>query len=1429
MKSKPLYQLVLLAGGLATTFVQASDRQQLAGHVPRAARQLASIGRLDATNELRLAISLPLRNPNELKQLIEDIYNPASPNFRHYLGAEEFAGRFGPSPSDYAAVAAFCRTNGLAVIGTHPNRTILDVTGPVGAIESAFHTTLHRYPHPTEKRSFYAPATEPAADLAVSILHVQGLDNLHRPRPLSKRVSAEAGALAHPSNGSGASGSYMGNDFRSAYAPGVTLTGSGQVMGLVEFDGYYLNDVTSYERLAGLPSVTLQNVLVGGFSGQPGPGNGEVSLDIQLAVAMAPGLQKIMVYETSTNSVAYDLLNRIATDNTAKEIGCTWTWGTYDPGTDQIFQQYAAQGQSFFQAAGDGGAYLSVVDAPADNPYITIVGGTTLTTTSQGAWAGETAWNDGLGDATAGGISTIYPLPSWQNGINMNANFGSTAFRNLPDVAMIADNILNISDNGQTNDVVGTSVGAPLWAAFAALANQQAVINGQPLVGFVNPALYAIAKGRNYFRAFHDITSGDNGISSSQNGFPAVANYDLCTGWGTPTGSGTINLLLQAANNQIDHFAWAPIDASGATNGVVAVTLTAQTAYNTTASSFAGTASLSAAQIQTNVLFSDGFEGGLLNNWMNLGGPYTVGIDSTTGAAGTSRSLSLLGGDTNGTYNGVSASFPNLSPDYVEFYVKIRDSTATGAYVVAGQAAYRTNSVFHFHMDASLGMGLFDGAQHFYGTPYVSGQWYKIGLRLYWSTRTLDYYANDALVMPNIPFCNTNLTSLAVMNLYNIDPTLAWWDQISLVKSASVPIGVLPSTTPSFAGGTWSGSVTLAQVVTNVVLTAADNAGHDGTTSPFSPGVATPSGPPQISSQPFDQTAIAGATVRFSVGASGGALNYQWSKNGSSLVDNGHIVGAGSGNLTISNVLSADQGSYAVAISNSAGNTNSARAILTVIDPAIIRQPLDATIGIGQTNRFQVLTAGTPPLTYQWYSVINGHTKKLTGKRAASLTLGPATKAMSGGYFVVVANALAPPNVVTSVVAHLSVLLLETPLTVQVNGHGSVSPDYNGRVLHVGKKYTITAKPDTGYVFAGWSGSITSAAPKLTFLMQSNLVLTASFTPSPFLPVAGTYQGLFYDTNGIAQESSGFLSAVVSARGSFSARLQWAGGSWIIFGQFVASGAYSHSISLRNGGRLSVALQLDLASGDQLTGQVSDGVWTAQLSAKRTPFRAGSNRAPQAGKYTLVLPGGGNPSTTPGGDGYAAVTVLPSGSVRMTGRLADGTRISETAFLSGHGDWPLYLRLYAGQGSALGWLSFDTQPTNDISGSFAWFKPPGDRINPAGFAFANGVLGSRYSSGMRVPVLNLSTGMVWFANGNLPQSYTNTFLLGTGNKVTHLGTGKLSLSFIPSSGSFLGRAVNPETDQSIPFSGVVLQKQNLGAGFFLGTDQSGRVFLGPAP
>ena len=518
---------------------ETDSRQMLHTRLPAVVSSLRPIGIMADTNRLNLALVLPLRNKFELGRLLQELYNPASANYRHFLRPSEFASKFGPTEQDYEKLMAFATANDLEIRRKHPNRTLLDVSGSAADIRRAFGIGLNIYAHPSEKRNFYAPDGEPSIEANFPMLAIKGLDNFALPRP---------GGRARPLGGSGGSGSYEGMDFRNAYVPGVSLAGSNQQVALVEFDGYYLSDITKYQALTRLPAIPLTNVLVDGFSGTPSVdpvGVGEVSLDIEMVNSMAPAISRVLVYEEQYFFPTDDILNQIATDDLANQISSSWLY-QIDAVSDQIFQQFAAQGQSFFTASGDDGGYpAGNIVEPVDSAYITTVGGTSLSTTTN-AWDSETVWSDlgkGIQRASSGGYTTNYLIPPWQAGVSMAANGGSSVFRNVPDVACVAANIFVTYNNGASGIFDGTSCAAPLWAGYTALVNEQAANYGNGPVGFLNPAIYAIGTGPGYATNFHDITLGNNTNANSPSAYFAVAGYDLCTGWGTPNGSNLINTL----------------------------------------------------------------------------------------------------------------------------------------------------------------------------------------------------------------------------------------------------------------------------------------------------------------------------------------------------------------------------------------------------------------------------------------------------------------------------------------------------------------------------------------------------------------------------------------------------------------------------------------------------------------------------------------------------------------------------------------------------------------------------------------------------------------------------------------------------------------------------------------------------------------------
>jgi len=557
----------------------------LTGHVPAVVKHLSAIGQLQASNRLDLTIGLPLRDPDGLRRFLRELYDPSSTHFHHYLTPAEFTSRFGPTEQAYSSVKQFAEANGFEIAHTHGNRVLLDVKAAVPDIERAFHITLRTYPHPKESRSFYAPDREPSIQTGLPILDVCGLTDYGKPHPASHLTFA--GGKGKSAAGSGPGSTFIGQDFRNAYAPGCSLDGAGQMVGLFQLTGYDPNDIFAYEAQAGLPNVPLQNVLVDGANNSIGAGEDEACLDIELTISMATNLAAVVIFEAPNNSAVWnDVLNTMASSNQIKQFSSSWGYtGNPSQTSDEIFQQMAAQGQSFFQASGDGDAWTSSIWQPAESPYVTVVGGTELALDGYGAtYRSESVWNSGyLGYSwglngsdndywgSGGGICPDYSIPDWQTNVNMELNQGSTVQRNIPDVAMAADNVYVTHGSGTNGAYAGTSCAAPLWAGFAALLNEQAMGMNNVPAGFLNPAIYALAGSSNYTACFNDITNGDNTWPGSSNAFYAVVGYDLCTGWGTPSGTNLIDALAGGLDSLIitPQVCCHPIDLSGGTSGVV--------------------------------------------------------------------------------------------------------------------------------------------------------------------------------------------------------------------------------------------------------------------------------------------------------------------------------------------------------------------------------------------------------------------------------------------------------------------------------------------------------------------------------------------------------------------------------------------------------------------------------------------------------------------------------------------------------------------------------------------------------------------------------------------------------------------------------------------------------------------------------------------
>jgi kumamolisin len=552
--TRGIFNLFLKSGKISLAVVavaltaQSQAQVVLTHHVRETVRsgEAQAIGRLPASQTLKLDIVLPLRDQDGLDRVVNEINDPSSGSYRHFLTVSEFTARFGPSQKDYDAVVSFAKANGFEVTGGTRDSMDVQVKAPVSAIEKAFHLSMHTYQHPSENRIFYAPDREPTTGLPFSLWHISGLDNYSIPHPLFVKKSDYAKAhgipedkvVSHATTGSGPSASFLGSDMRAAYYGGTALTGAGQNLGLFEFEGTDYADLTTYYKNVGqtnkvpVSSVSTDGTSVSCVDSKAGGDcdDTEQTLDMTQALGMAPGLASLVNYVGSSDTAIVGAM--VSHSPLPTTIGCSWGYTPADASTlNPYLERMASQGQNFFAASGDSSTWSKRNEAwPADNAYLVSVGGTDLVTASAGGpWKSEIAWVD-----SGGGISPdSIAIPSWQklSGVINSSNKGSTTLRNGPDVSANANFTFYTCADQTTclaNEYGGTSFAAPMWAGFVALVNQQLVSDGKSTLGFLNPTIYAQNITSTYSTDFHDITSGKSGSYS------AVTGYDLVTGWGSP-------------------------------------------------------------------------------------------------------------------------------------------------------------------------------------------------------------------------------------------------------------------------------------------------------------------------------------------------------------------------------------------------------------------------------------------------------------------------------------------------------------------------------------------------------------------------------------------------------------------------------------------------------------------------------------------------------------------------------------------------------------------------------------------------------------------------------------------------------------------------------------------------------------------------------
>ncbi len=585
------------------------------GNKPSLPSGAQAVGALAQSTPLTVTVTLQPRDPAALAAYAQEVATPGSSVYHHYLSVDEFAARFGPTPTQIAAAQQSLRAQGLASGRLAADGLSFSVSAAAGRVADAFKTKFERY-HLRDGRTAFANTSAPqvSGSGAPVIQSVIGLNNLavEKPQGLVAHNSRVNSSLPRTSGASAVracssavdSGGYTASQIASAYGFNGLYnsgdTGSGTTVALYELAPYLSADISAYQSCYGTSASVTQTNVDGGVS-CPSKNRDpncelEAVLDIEDVIGLAPN-SNIRVYEgPNSDQGAYDTYAAIVSEDVAKVISTSWgvcesqaasaSVGT--PGAENtLFEEAATQGQSVFAATGDNGtqdctdssgnpAGGRAVDDPASQPYVTGVGGTSLNLAVSPF--DETVWNDGSGGGSGGGgVSTIWSRPSYQSGFGLGQSSitcGSAGFtcREVPDVSANADpNTGYAIYFGGWIPVGGTSAAAPTWASLTALADASSACTTP--VGFANPGLYGAAREA-YGSDFNDVRSGNNSYDGVT-GYAAGTGYDMASGLGSPKGTALAAALCGSVGDSVALTSSPKSRTSTAGRGITPVTISA--------------------------------------------------------------------------------------------------------------------------------------------------------------------------------------------------------------------------------------------------------------------------------------------------------------------------------------------------------------------------------------------------------------------------------------------------------------------------------------------------------------------------------------------------------------------------------------------------------------------------------------------------------------------------------------------------------------------------------------------------------------------------------------------------------------------------------------------------------------------------------------
>ncbi len=482
----------------------------------------------------------------ELKSALE------KPDFEQ-MSRTDFEKTHGADPADLENIKRFAEEFSLKVheTGTELARRTVLLSGTVSNLEKAFNVELKEYSHSKGNFRGRVGAISVPVEYADIITGVFGLDNRPQAEPHYRRLPQTPGVKAHA-----ASASFNPNEVAQIYDY-PEGDGTGQCIGIIELGGGFRpEDLSKYFSSININLPQVIAVPIDGGTNSPttpDSSDGEVMLDIEVSGAIAPAAKIVVYFAPNTDQGFLDAITTAVHDNTNQPSVISISWGSSESNWtgqaltnfDEAFQAAAAIGVTVCVASGDNGSSDGVtdgenhVDFPASSSFALACGGTSLHATN-GKIVSEVVWDEQpSGGATGGGVSNVFPLPTWQTGLLVPKPSGSTGGRGVPDVAGDADpnTGYNVLVDGESAVYGGTSAVAPLWAGLVARINQK---TGKP-IGFLNPLIYSKSVEGS---GFHDITKGKNGF------YKAAKGWDACTGLGSPDGTPLLEALTESTSKE---------------------------------------------------------------------------------------------------------------------------------------------------------------------------------------------------------------------------------------------------------------------------------------------------------------------------------------------------------------------------------------------------------------------------------------------------------------------------------------------------------------------------------------------------------------------------------------------------------------------------------------------------------------------------------------------------------------------------------------------------------------------------------------------------------------------------------------------------------------------------------------------------------------